>query len=63
MPATYGILSEVYGKDRFIAVAREMTKIHETFIVGKIPEVEEKAKQSSQKGEFTVVIAPEGFVL
>ena len=42
MPATYEILSEVYGNDRFIAVAREMTKIHETFIVGKIPEVEEK---------------------
>ena len=63
MPATYEILSEVYGNDRFIAVAREMTKIHETFIVGKIPEVQEKAKQSSQKGEFTVVIAPEDFVL
>ena len=26
MPATYGILSKVYGKDRFIAVAREIDK-------------------------------------
>tara|TARA_B100000941_G_C28334118_1_gene463173 strand:+ start:93 stop:785 length:693 start_codon:yes stop_codon:yes gene_type:complete len=63
MPSTYEIISDVYGDNRFIAVARELTKLHETFIVGKIPEVEKKARQSSQKGEFTIVIAPEGFVL
>ena len=52
MPATYEILSEVYGNDRFIAVAREMTKIHETFIVGKIPGLRKKLSNQARKASL-----------
>ena len=46
---------EVLG-DRRVAVCREMTKVHEEFVVGPISCVLDKL--SSKKGEFTVVIEP-----
>ena len=63
MPFTYEVLEGIFGGDRFMCVAREITKIHESFIVGTISEVSGKSKDTSGKGEFTIVVAPEGFAL
>lgn len=53
----------VLGPDRTIAVAKELTKLHERFLVGKAGNVAERLSQLSRKGEFVVLIAPEGFEL
>ena len=63
MPFTFEVLEQIYGMNRYMCVAREITKAHESFIVGTISEVKEKSTQTSQKGEFTLVVAPEGFLL
>lgn len=54
---------ELLGPDRVIALAREVTKIHETFHVGRAAEVVERFAHASHKGEFVVLIAPKDFVL
>ena len=54
---------EVLGGGRVICLGREITKKHETFLVGKIEFVYEKFINRSQKGEFVVIIAPKGFEL
>jgi len=44
--------------DRYIVVARELTKIYEEFISGTANEVKDKVKA---KGEFVIMIAPKNF--
>ena len=56
-------LIEILGEDRSISVAREMTKLHETVISGPAKEVRERVQQASQKGEFVVCIAKQGYEL
>lgn len=51
------------GPARVICVAKEVTKIHETFLVGPAAEVQTRMKTLSLKGEFTVLIAPADFAL
>jgi 16S rRNA (cytidine1402-2'-O)-methyltransferase len=63
MESTFEILKKVYGEQRFLAVARELTKLHESIVVGTISSVQETSLRSSQKGEFTLVIAPRDYVL
>ena len=63
MPSTFESVQKAYGNNRYLAVARELTKLHESIEVGSLFEVWEKYKVSSQKGEFTLVIAPKGFTL
>jgi 16S rRNA (cytidine1402-2'-O)-methyltransferase len=63
MESTLEILKKVYGEQRFLAVARELTKLHESIVVGTISSVQETSLRSSQKGEFTLVIAPRDYVL
>ena len=46
---------EILG-DRRAAVGRELTKVHETLVVGPISQ---HLREVSPKGEFTVVIAPD----
>ncbi len=58
-----GEIAEVLGPDRVICVAKEVTKVHETFLVGPVAEVRARLAQTSLKGEFTVLIAPADFVL
>lgn len=53
----------VLGEARFICIAKEVTKLHEAFLIGPAGEVRDKLKKSSLKGEFTVLIAPADFVL
>lgn len=54
---------EVLGPGRVVCLAREMTKAHETFHVGPLAQVREERKNGSGKGEFVMVIAPEGYEL
>jgi 16S rRNA (cytidine1402-2'-O)-methyltransferase len=51
------------GEDRYVCLSRELTKLHETFHIGTTLNVIEKMKTSSSKGEFTIVVAPEGYSL
>ncbi len=53
---TLDAVREALG-ERFVVVARELTKIHEEFISGHVSEVLEKLlKRPSLKGEFVILI-------
>lgn len=51
------------GPDRVICVAKEVTKLHETFLVGPAADVQARLAKTSLKGEFVLLIAPLDFVL
>lgn len=51
------------GSDRVICVAKEVTKLHETFLVGPAADVQARLAQTSLKGEFVLLIAPGDFAL
>lgn len=51
------------GPERTICVARELTKLHETFNTGPAGEVRDQVSKQSQKGEFVILIAKEGYQL
>lgn len=54
---------EVLGGERFIGVARELTKLHETHLIGTANDVRGRLSGVQLKGEFVVVIAPEDYRL
>lgn len=58
-----GEIVHTLGSDRVICVAKEVTKVHETFFVGPAGAVEAQLAKSSLKGEFVLLIAPTDFVL
>jgi 16S rRNA (cytidine1402-2'-O)-methyltransferase len=51
------------GTERVLCVAKEVTKLHETFFVGAADGVRTRLSSASLKGEFVVIVAPAGFVL
>ena len=51
------------GPERVVCVAKEVSKVHETFWVGPASEVAERLSRASLKGEFTVLIAPADYRL
>jgi 16S rRNA (cytidine1402-2'-O)-methyltransferase len=51
------------GAERVLCVAKEVTKLHETFFVGAAASVRARLSGASLKGEFVVIVAPGGFVL
>lgn len=51
------------GPARVICVAKEVTKLHETFLVGPSADVQARLAKTSLKGEFVLLIAPADFVL
>jgi len=51
------------GESRVIAVAKEVTKLHETFLVGPAADVRARLATLSHKGEFVLLIAPADFIL
>jgi 16S rRNA (cytidine1402-2'-O)-methyltransferase len=53
----------VFGPERTICIARELTKRHETILSGCIGQVKERFQQGSSKGEFVVMVAKEGYRL
>jgi 16S rRNA (cytidine1402-2'-O)-methyltransferase len=54
---------EKLGPERAICTAKEVTKVHETFLVGPAAEVRARLAKISLKGEFVVLIAPADFQL
>ena len=54
---------EALGPVRVVCVAKEVTKVHETFWVGSAADVRERLSKASLKGEFTLLIAPADFTL
>jgi 16S rRNA (cytidine1402-2'-O)-methyltransferase len=53
----------VLGPERVVCVAKEVTKVHETFWVGPVAEVRDTLARASLKGEFTLLIAPSDYRL
>ncbi|MBE7540185.1 MAG: 16S rRNA (cytidine(1402)-2'-O)-methyltransferase [Opitutaceae bacterium] len=51
------------GPDRVVCIAKEVTKLHELFLVGRSGEVRERLATVSIKGEFVALIAPPSFTL
>lgn len=51
------------GPARVVCVAKEVTKLHETFWVGPASDVRDRLAKASLKGEFTLLIAPADFIL
>tara|TARA_B100001094_G_scaffold333130_1_gene408882 strand:- start:933 stop:1697 length:765 start_codon:yes stop_codon:yes gene_type:complete len=56
-------MENIFGPNRNICIAREITKIHETFYVGKISDLKSSFAEKSGKGEFVLIVGPEGYVL
>ncbi len=46
------------GDERRVAVARELTKVHEEFVRGTVVDVLHYYEENSPRGEVTVVVAP-----
>ncbi|NDV63330.1 16S rRNA (cytidine(1402)-2'-O)-methyltransferase [Puniceicoccales bacterium CK1056] len=53
----------VFGPDRVICIARELTKHHETVLTGPLQEVASRFAKGSSKGEYVVMVAKEGYTL
>jgi len=60
---TLTLIGEVLGADRCLCLAREVTKLHESFLVGPVAEIIKRNRTSSSKGEFTLVVGPEGYAI
>ena len=58
-----GEIVEKLGPDRVVCIAKEVTKLHETFYVGRAADVRDRLMKGSLKGEFVVLIAPADFEL
>jgi 16S rRNA (cytidine1402-2'-O)-methyltransferase len=56
-------IAATLGPARVICVAKEVTKLHETFWVGPAADVQARLAQASLKGEFVLLIAPGDFEL
>lgn len=56
-----GEIVNVLGPDRVVCIAKEVTKLHETFLVGLAADVQTRLSKTSLKGEFVVLIAPKDF--
>ncbi len=56
--ATLSDMAEVLGPDRRIAVARELTKIHEEILRGTVMELVDHFNKTKPRGEITLVVSP-----
>jgi 16S rRNA (cytidine1402-2'-O)-methyltransferase len=63
MVETLSDVEKVFGPDRQVVIARELTKVHEEFLRGTVSEVSaEFSRRGAAKGEMTVLVAgkPQG---
>jgi len=58
-----GEIVDVLGPERIVCIAKEVTKLHETFLIGPAADVQTRLMKGSLKGEFVVLIAPKDFTL
>ncbi len=56
LPRTLRQLAEAFGEDREACVAREISKIHETFHNGTLKELSEYFAVNTPKGEIVIVV-------
>lgn len=56
-------LRSAVGDGRVVCVAREMTKLHETFHVGELGRVCEDVIAAGARGEYVAIVAPKRFKL
>ena len=54
IPKTLDVIEKVFGNVD-IVIAREISKIYEEYIRGKLSEIKEKLKNKKLKGELTVI--------
>ena len=57
IPKIFSELAEIFGADRPACLARELTKIHETFLRGTLGELARRVAEDPPRGECTVLIA------
>lgn len=57
--ATLADMVEIFG-DREAVVARELTKIHEEFVRGRLSQVAERYREGKVRGEVVILVAPAG---
>ena len=48
---------DVFGPDRSCCVARELTKVYETFVRGTLSEAQQKYAKDPPRGEVTLLLA------
>ena len=53
---TLDILEKVFGNNRRVFIARELTKIHETLYRGSIKEVKNQLEKEKVRGEIVVIV-------
>ncbi|MFA6023725.1 MAG: 16S rRNA (cytidine(1402)-2'-O)-methyltransferase [Candidatus Gracilibacteria bacterium] len=58
---TISQMREILGPDRIMVIARELTKIHESFHRGTLAELETLCKKQPMKGEMVLLLAPANF--
>ncbi len=51
----------ILGPDRTVVLARELTKMHETFHRGTLGELEQQFRKAPPKGELVILVAPDNF--
>lgn len=56
-----GQMKDILGDDRIVVVARELTKLHETFHRGTLGELYAHFEKTAPKGEMVILVAPAGF--
>ena len=49
---------EVFGRERSVAVCREISKVYEQTVRGTMAEVTEHFKTNEPKGEFVIIVGP-----
>lgn len=54
-------MQEILGDERQVIVARELTKMHETFHRGTLSELVEEFTVKAPKGEMVILVAPHNF--
>lgn len=59
LQATLAAVAEIFGPDRMVTVARELTKRFETIRTGKAGEIAEQFAPETVRGEIVLLIAPQ----
>ena len=54
---------DILGPERVASLGRELTKQHETFLVGSLSEIQSQLTGKNLKGEFVVIVGPSRFCL
>lgn len=59
---TLSQMQDALGPDRIVVMARELTKLHESFHRGRLEDVLTHFKAHPPKGELVILVSPSGFV-